>query len=780
MKNSLRLLLAILLVAVVVPLIASQRGGAAQDGGQPSQGQAAKFRRASKPVHDRYIVVLKRETPGEEVEATANELIAEHGGHADHIYRHAIKGFSMQMSEAAAIALSRSPKVEYVQEDGQANTSKSEATTNWNLDRIDTRTNRNDSYYYPNVESGAGVNAYIIDSGINTSHREWAKPDGTGNRATLDVDFVSWDGGGTDCTGHGTSVAGIVGGRTFGVAKGVRLHGVRVFGCANWTFTSNIIAGVDWVTQHHVKPAVANLSLEIVATPVTGIDWGLEDAIRGSIAAGVSYVVAAGNQSIDVKDVDPARIPEVLTVAATDFFDRRTTFTDFGPGVDLFAPGQAIISASNVDRDGNGVFDDATDQMAGTSLSTAHVTGTVARFLQVNPGATPAAVHGAVVNSATRSDVTDPGPGTPNRMLYADIRNTKLNQVTVSMPESQAGVNSGIDVGPDLWLGFTASGEISSGWPFTGNNGPQGWNSRESDYWFPLASARPFSLLGILNDQNFYIGSSNSTSDQFTFTQRLRLKINDDIHGDGSGAFSCQIEVWKHLPDASADFIDQNVPTMMLPGQTAQVTITMKNVGDSSWFTNQGIKLGAEGDTMIWGLNRAPLTPDGVAPNGQAVFTFNITAPSTPGTYNFQWRMLQEGVQRFGDVTPNVPITVLAPSNQAQFISQTVKTTMTAGEFSTVSITMKNVGNTTWTAGSAYRLGSQNPQDNMTWGLNRVVLPNDVPPGATVTFTFDVFSPAKSGTYNFQWRMVRDGVEWFGPQTPNVSVSVKPPPCARC
>src|SRR5688572_30698284 len=204
MKNSLRLLLAMLLAAVTVPLIAWHRGSAAQDGGPPqSQGPADKFRRASKHVHDRYVVVLKRETPGEEVEAIANELIAKHGGNADHIYTHAIKGFSMQMSEAAAMALSRNPKVEYVQEDGQANTSTSEATTNWNLDRVDTPIGRNGFYYFPNVENGAGVNAYIVDSGINTSHREWANPDGTGNRASLDVDFVSWDGGGTDCTGHG-------------------------------------------------------------------------------------------------------------------------------------------------------------------------------------------------------------------------------------------------------------------------------------------------------------------------------------------------------------------------------------------------------------------------------------------------------------------------------------------------------------------------------------------------------------------------------------------------
>jgi hypothetical protein len=164
-------------------------------------------------------------------------------------------------------------------------------------------------------------------------------------------------------------------------------------------------------------------------------------------------------------------------------------------------------------------------------------------------------------------------------MLYADIRNTKLNQITASIPESAFGVDSGIDVGPDLWLGFTSSGEIWSGWLLTGNNGPQGWNSI-SDPWFPLPGSRPFSLIGNLNDQNFYIGTSNSTSDQFPFTRRLRLMNNDDIPGDGSGAFSCQVELWKHLPDALSDFINQSVPTTMLPGQTVQVTIGMKNVGN--------------------------------------------------------------------------------------------------------------------------------------------------------------------------------------------------------
>ena len=778
MKTSLRLLIALLLVAAAMPIIAWHRGSAAQNNNQQKE-EREKFRRSAKPIRDRYIVVLKSETPSDEVEATANELLAKHGGNVDHIYTHAIKGFSIQLPEAAAIALSRNPKVEYVEEDGEISLSKTEVTPHWNLSRIDQRSQNDFMYYAPNVENGAGVHAYILDSGIRLAHRDWAKEDGTGNRATLDADMVWWDGqNGNDCNGHGTAVAGVLGGRTFGIAKGVRLHGVRVFGCGSTTMISTIIAGVDWITQNHAKPAVVNMSLG------GGIDNGLEDAVRGSIAAGVSYVVAAGNDNQDVKDVSPARIPEVLTVAATDSNDQRAIFNElqasnFGSGVDLFAPGLFIFSASNVDVNGNGIFDDQTPApIAGTSFAAPHVAGAVARFLQWNPTATPAAVHGAVVNSATLNVVGDP-MGSPNRLLYADLRHAKHNQSTAFVTESAVAVDSGVDVGPGQWLGLTGSGEIWSGVIFTGNNGPQGWNTIDNNPNLPLPGSRPFSLLGRLEGQNFYIGTSNSTGKDFASPQRLILRTNDDLPGNGNGAFMCQVELWKRLPDAAADFVSQSVPATLLPGQNVLVTVTMKNVSRTTWTAGQSFKLAAQGDSMTWGLNRVTLPAD-VAPDTNVSFTFNIVAPSTPGSYNFQWRMIQEGVQRFGDVSPNLAIQVLAPSNQAQFISQSVKGVMTAAEFATVSITFKNVGTTTWSAGSAYRLGSQNPQDNTTWGMNRVSLPHSVPPGATVTFTFDVFAPAKSGTYNFEWRLVQDGVEWFGPLTPNVAVSVKPPPCARC
>ena len=215
----------------------------------------------------------------------------------------------------------------------------------------------------------------------------------------------------------------------------------------------------------------------------------------------------------------------------------------------------------------------------------------------------------------------------------------------------------------------------------------------------------------------------------------------------------------------------------MLPGQPYTVSITMQNVGPTTWTAGQGYRIGPQPDNNTWGITRFTV-PNDVAPGGTVTLTFNITAPATPGNYRFQWRMLQEGVQWFGDMT-DVPVTVLAPSNQAEYVSQSVTRVMYASEFYTASVTMRNTGNTTWAANSVYGLGSQNLQDNLIWGLNRVRLASPVPPGGTVTFTFTVTAPVKAGTYNFQWRMVQDGVEWFGPTTPNVSISVRTP-CNTC
>jgi len=257
------------------------------------------------------------------------------------------------------------------------------------------------SYNYQTT--GSGVHAYVIDTGIRPTHREF------GGRASADADFSAAPNGGIDCNGHGTHVAGTIGGATFGVAKNVRIHAVRVFGCSGPTAISRVIEGVNWVTANHVKPAVVNMSL---GGPINS---ALDLAVQRSIAAGVTYVVAAGNESGDASKVSPAHVTEAITVAAVDRTDTRPFyFSNYGSVVDLFAPGVDIRSAwIGSDTDENTI--------SGTSMASPHVAGAVALFLERQPNALPAYVQDIIKNSATAGVVQDPGAGSPNRLLYGLI-----------------------------------------------------------------------------------------------------------------------------------------------------------------------------------------------------------------------------------------------------------------------------------------------------------------------------------------------------------------------
>lgn len=768
-----RLLIAVLITLAALPFIAWH--GSAQNNNNQGRGngQTEKFRKSKKPVRDNYIVVLTDDTPADDVEAVTNDFLAKHGGTAHQIYKHTIKGFSIELPEAAAMALSRDPRVAYVEEDTEASFTRTQSTGAWNLTRIDQRTGIGNSYYVPNVEDGAGVNAYILDTGIKAAHRAFE------GRASADADMVWWwNTGGDDCNGHGTAVAGILGGFSFGSAPGVRLRGVRIGDCNAFTTTSTIISGVDWITANHFNPAVVTMSLGIPADPIYGSS--LEDAIRRSVAQGITYVVAAGNDSMDVKDVAPARMPEVITVGASNSSDQMAPFSNFGPGVDLFAPGVGVQSASAIDFNGNGIFDDATGLMDGTSFAAPLTAGVAARFLEIFPQASPATVQGALLNSVTTNVLSNLGPGSPNRLLFSEVRHAFVSQAFRTIGEGSTSIDSGVVLNPGQWLSMSGAGQIWSGVLFSSNNGPEGWNSIVNDPTFPLNGSRPYSLIGRLEGfPNDYIGVSNATTQQVSGPTHLILRTNDNVPGDGSGAFQCRTELWKNLPDARADYVDMYVPTYLLPGAVWPVWITMTNVGSTTWTAGQGYKLAAQQDNMTWGLNRVAL-PNDVPPGQSVTFSFNITAPNVPGTYGYQWRMMQDGVQRFGDTTINMPITVVTPSNSAEFVSQTVPKWMYATESYTVSVTMKNTGNTVWNQGSTYKLGSQNPQDNTTWGFSRVDMPRTVWPGESVTFTFQVTAPLKTGNTNFQWRMVQEGVQWFGAQTPNVIISVKGAPCGSC
>ena len=228
-----------------------------------------------------------------------------------------------------------------------------------------------------------------------------------------------------------------------------------------------------------------------------------------------------------------------------------------------------------------------------------------------------------------------------------------------------------------------------------------------------------------------------------------------------------------------ATFVSKNVPATMAAGQTRTVSVTMLNTGTTKWTSgNFGFKLGTQNpqDNTLWtGFTRVYLAPgEAIEPQQQKTFVFDIKAPSTPGSYNFQWRMLLEQVEWFGEFTPNVVIQVTAAAvDNAQVISQVVPFSVSAGQTRSVSVTVKNTGSSTWTRAAGIKLGSENPRDNVTWGLNRVLLPVDpVLPGQQVTFNFNITAPSFADDFDFRWRMLREGVAWFGEYSQNVKIPV--------
>jgi serine protease len=268
----------------------------------------------------------------------------------------------------------------------------------WGLDRIDQRARPLNGTYIYNT-TATNVRAYIIDSGVLNSHSQF------GGRSSGGASYISDGRGTTDCNGHGTHVAGTVAGSVHGVAKGARIVPVRVFGCTGGSSNSTIIAGIDWVRANHIKPAVANMSLGGGASAAT------DTATNNLINAGVTVVVAAGNNNANACNYSPARVANAITVGSTTSTDARSSFSNFGTCVNIFAPGSSITSAWYTSNT-------ATNSISGTSMASPHVAGVAALYLAGAPSATPATVRTAIYNNATLNVVTSPGTGSPNRLLY--------------------------------------------------------------------------------------------------------------------------------------------------------------------------------------------------------------------------------------------------------------------------------------------------------------------------------------------------------------------------
>ncbi|MEU5366918.1 S8 family serine peptidase [Streptomyces sp. NPDC005925] len=375
------------------------------DAAGPAAEGHIKYAGAANAVADSYIVTLKAGA-AKAGSAEGRALTTKYGAQIERTYTKALNGYAIEASETEAKRLAADPAVASVVQNRTFTATATQTNPpSWGLDRIDQRNRPLDgSYTYPD-SAGQGVTAYIIDTGVRITHTDF------GGRASYGYDAIDNDNTAQDGHGHGTHVAGTVAGTLHGVAKKAKIVGVRVLDNSGSGTTDQVVAGIDWVARNAVKPAVANMSLG------GGADSALDTAVRNAIASGVTFAVAAGNESTDASTKSPARVSEAITVGATTSSDARASYSNYGSIVDIFAPGSSITSSWNTG-------DSATNTISGTSMASPHVAGAAALYLADHPTATPSQVSSALTSAATTGVVTSPGTGSPNRLLYVGTGTT--------------------------------------------------------------------------------------------------------------------------------------------------------------------------------------------------------------------------------------------------------------------------------------------------------------------------------------------------------------------
>ena len=394
-----------LVLALLASAALSACSSDAADPIRPQLNPEAKMIQAADPadvIPGRFIVTLRDDASGAAV-------AAEHGVQADFVYSRLFKGFAGSIGEMARSGLLRDARVVRIEPDGIARAVTTVTGATWGLDRIDQARGLDGTYTY-NAD-GSGVTAYIIDTGIDVSNADF------GGRASVGTDKVGDGRNGIDCNGHGTHVAGTVGGAKWGVAKNVTLVAVRVLNCSGSGSWSGVAAGMDWVAGAHAAgtPAVANMSLG------GGANTTVDDAVRRMIADGVATAVAAGNGNFvgiaqDACKSSPARVAEAMTIGAADKTDRKASWSNYGNCVDWFAPGVGITSDWIVDSS----HPDATNTISGTSMATPHTAGVAALYLQGNPTASAAAVRDALFTLTTKNVVTS-AKTVNNHLLFTNF-----------------------------------------------------------------------------------------------------------------------------------------------------------------------------------------------------------------------------------------------------------------------------------------------------------------------------------------------------------------------
>jgi len=503
-------------------------------------------------IDGRYIVVLDDRVTAA-AEQQARSVAKANGGRVLDNFGAVLNGFAAKLPDAAVDKLRSNPDVAYIEADQRFSIDATQSPATWGLDRIDQRNLPLSNSYTYNA-TGSGVTAYIIDTGIRASHSQFGGRVGSGYTAIS-------DGNGTnDCNGHGTHVAGTVGGATYGVAKRVTLRPVRVLDCAGSGSTTGVIAGVDWVTSHHAAgtPAVANMSLG------GGVSSALDTAVTNSINDGVTYAVAAGNENTNACNGSPSRVGAALTVGSTTSTDARSSFSNYGSCLDLFAPGSDITSAWYTG-------DSATNTISGTSMATPHVAGVAALYLQGAPTSSAATVGSAVVNGATTGVVTGAGTGSPNRLLYS-----LLGGGTTPPPTSgNLLANPGFESGATGWTASSGVITTDSGAPARTGSWKawlDGYGSSHTDTLSQTVTVPTASSASL----SFYLYISSQETTTSTAYDTLRVQAT-------SGGTTTTLATYSNLNKGSS-YVQRTLNMSAFTGKT--VTLTFTGTEDSSLATS--------------------------------------------------------------------------------------------------------------------------------------------------------------------------------------------------
>ncbi len=414
----------LLLIVCLVSLFLIQKQSLAKSFDQPTSENLEKDQQLAplftavdsqqeQTTPNEYIIVLKNEAEITErtasqnstlVDAVINASVTANGGIPLRTFTHALTGFSANLNGPALAAVRADKRVAFVEVNQSYTTYEVQLNPIWGLDRIDQADLPLDQTYRFEFD-GSGIDAYVIDTGIRASHNEFGGRVLGGFNAMLDEDPADWH----DCNGHGTHVAGILGGDTWGVAQNVNLYSVKALGCDGTGSTAGVIAAVDWVTSVADGPSLANMSL---GGPTSA---ALDQAVQQAINSGITFVVASGNSKTDACSNSPARIDQTITVNASDINDQQAPFSNFGPCTDMFAPGHEITSAWHTS-------DQAALKISGTSMAAPHVSGVVARYLQGNPAASPAQIKSKLEAFAFTNKLDRISPDTPNLLLNANVK----------------------------------------------------------------------------------------------------------------------------------------------------------------------------------------------------------------------------------------------------------------------------------------------------------------------------------------------------------------------